>query len=107
VKPFDLDENYRITADNGETFALERRRRDKKTGAPLATYTPLGYFSDLHFACRAWARRRVLESDLELPQALADAKRRLDATLEAIRVAACAPTLEELQFALPGSPGDA
>jgi hypothetical protein len=86
VKPFDLDENYRITADNGETFALERRRRDKKTGRPLATFTPLGYFSEPHFACRAWAKRRVLESDLELPAALAEAFRELENVLERIRV---------------------
>jgi len=77
VRPYALDENYRINHDGALSFTLEKRRRDKKTGEPTGNWSTEGYHSDLADVCRSWARKAVRESDAELPQALNEAHQRL------------------------------
>jgi hypothetical protein len=80
VRPFALDENYRITADGSASFSLEKQRRNK-AGDPIERWDIEGYFSDVSYACRAWARKVVLESDEELPAAIRSATAGLERAL--------------------------
>jgi hypothetical protein len=68
VKPFALDENYRINHDWRLSFTLERRRVNK--GVPSDRWDNEGYYSEIAHACRAWAKKVVLESNESLPDAL-------------------------------------
>jgi hypothetical protein len=84
VKPFALDENYRIGHDGRLSFTLERRQRNKETGEWTDHWKTEGWFGDLSYVCREWARRVTLESDGELPQALSEARAGLEVALREI-----------------------
>lgn len=82
MKPFALDENWRIGHDNRMSFTLERRRVNK--GVPTDRWDTEGFYSEIAYAVRAWAKKAVLESDVELPDALLAVMAQLESVVESL-----------------------
>ena len=81
VKPYALDENYRINHDGRMSFMLEKQRFNK-AGERIDRWDLEGYYQDVSQVCRAWARKLTLESDAELPVALSQAMADLERVLQ-------------------------
>lgn len=89
MKPYQINEDYRITTDE-HSWVLEKRsvlKKSKKYPEKVGTesWTPISWFPYLHQLVTTASRRLVHDSGHELPRAVHDACSALRGLVEHVR----------------------